>query len=61
MELNLGIAGFGGMGSFHASRAPLAGVNIAAVCDIREAAAGKPKKRDCAPTAAQRNCLKIRP
>lgn len=36
MELNLGIVGYGGMGSFHAARAPLAGVTVAAVCDIRE-------------------------
>jgi scyllo-inositol 2-dehydrogenase (NADP+) len=36
MDLNLGIIGYGGMGKLHAKYSPLIGVNIAAVCDIRE-------------------------
>jgi predicted dehydrogenase len=35
MDVMLGIIGFGGMGKWHALNAPRAGVQIAAVCDIR--------------------------
>ncbi len=36
MKIRLGIIGFGGMGKWHAENAPRAGVEIAAVCDIKE-------------------------
>lgn len=36
MKIQLGIIGFGGMGKWHSENAPRAGVEIAAVCDIRE-------------------------
>jgi len=34
MEIKLGIIGYGGMGKWHASNAPKAGVEVTAVCDI---------------------------
>ena len=36
MKIKLGVIGFGGMGKWHAQNAPRAGVEIAAVCDIKE-------------------------
>lgn len=36
MKIQLGIIGYGGMGKWHAENAPRAGVEIAAVCDIRK-------------------------
>lgn len=36
MKIKLGIIGFGGMGKWHSENAPRAGVEIAAVCDIKE-------------------------
>jgi scyllo-inositol 2-dehydrogenase (NADP+) len=36
MNIKLGIIGFGGMGKWHAQNAPRAGVEIAAVCDIKK-------------------------
>ncbi|WP_160689586.1 Gfo/Idh/MocA family oxidoreductase [Clostridium sp. C2-6-12] len=36
MKIKLGVIGFGGMGKWHAQNAPRAGVEIVAVCDIKE-------------------------
>lgn len=36
MKIKLGVIGFGGMGKWHAQNAPRAGVEIGAVCDIKE-------------------------
>ncbi|AQR96764.1 Gfo/Idh/MocA family protein [Clostridium saccharoperbutylacetonicum] len=36
MKIKLGVIGFGGMGKWHVQNAPRAGVEIAAVCDIKE-------------------------
>jgi Predicted dehydrogenases and related proteins len=36
MKIKLGVIGFGGMGKWHAQNAPRAGVEITAVCDIKE-------------------------
>ena len=36
MKTNLGVIGYGGMGKLHAKFSPMIGVNIVAVCDIRE-------------------------
>ena len=36
MNIKLGIIGFGGMGKWHAQNAPRAGVEIAAVCDVKK-------------------------
>lgn len=36
MNIKLGVIGFGGMGKWHAQNAPRAGVEVVAVCDIKE-------------------------
>ena len=36
MKIKLGVIGFGGMGKWHAQNAPRAGVEVIAVCDIKE-------------------------
>jgi len=36
MKIKLGVIGFGGMGKWHAQNAPRAGVEVTAVCDIKE-------------------------
>lgn len=36
MKIKLGIIGFGGMGKWHAQNTPRAGVEVIAVCDIKE-------------------------